>query len=403
MYDPRKSVVTPDRSAFSRVSVLVLYAAGFLQGLTLVSIPALSATLKDTLAISDARYGALFLPQVGCTALAAIFGGLLARRLGLKRLLWSSLLANALSQLAVGVSGYLADAMAFAALLAGTAALGVGFGVSSAPLNSYPQIVFPRHRDAALVALHTAVGMGLAAGPLIAAFFLGSGRWQHFPLSLSLASIVLACMAMMLRLPAQSEPRGAATGSRLLRTPLFWVFVAIAVVYALAEGTFSNWAVIYLREDRGFPAVVAAAGLAVFWAALAFGRLVGSALLLRVPPVLVWTALPVLMMMAFLLLPLARSPAGGIAAFAFAGMACSSFFPLAISRASASFPAEIALVSSAMIASLMLGIGLGTFVVAPLRSALPLADLYRYSAIYPLVVLALALLTMRLQRSRPSN
>ena len=45
-------------------SVLAVYAAGLAQGLTLVSVPALSSVLTRELGFTDAEYGAIFLPQV---------------------------------------------------------------------------------------------------------------------------------------------------------------------------------------------------------------------------------------------------------------------------------------------------------------------------------------------------
>ncbi|MGQ0658995.1 MAG: hypothetical protein ACT4NU_13075 [Chromatiales bacterium] len=55
-----------------------------------------------------------------------------------------------------------------------------------------------------------------------------------------------------------------------------------------------------------------------------------------------------------------------------------------------------------MIAALMLGVGIGTFVVAPLRGSLPLAELYLLSALYPLTALVLAFVTLRVRWTRPS-
>ena len=169
----------------------------------------------------------------------------------------------------------------------------------------------------------------------------------------------------------------------------FWVLIAIAVLYAFAEGTFSNWALPFLVEDRALPAATAAATLSVFWGALVLGRLLISALIVRVSAVTVWSLLPLLILLAFLGIPRSSDARSALLAFAFAGLACSAFFPLTVARATALFPAHTALMSSIMTAALMLGVGLGTFSIAPLRAILGLTTLYRYSALYPLVVLML--------------
>ena len=166
---------------------------------------------------------------------------------------------------------------------------------------------------------------------------------------------------------------------------------AIAVLYAFAEGTFSNWAVIYLREAKDLSAVVAALALSVFWGAMVVGRLLVAVLVVRIAPLTIWLALPALMIAAFLLLPGASTPVLGLGLFALAGLACSAFFPLTITLASERFPEHVAWVSSMLIAALMVGVGLGSFVIGPLREWLSLEQIYQFSVAYPVAVIGLAL------------
>ncbi len=51
-----------------------------------------------------------------------------------------------------------------------------------------------------------------------------------------------------------------------------------------------------------------------------------------------------------------------------------------------------------MIASLMIGVGVGSFVIGPLRSSLSLERLYQYSALYPAAAFILALVTVAYRR-----
>ena len=95
------------------------------------------------------------------------------------------------------------------------------------------------------------------------------------------------------------------------------------------------------------------------------------------------------MVAAFLLLPYADGPVLGVGLFALAGFACSAFFPLTIGLVAARFPDHVAWVSSMVIAALVAGVGLGTFVIGPLRAALPLTDLYRLWSLYPALALLL--------------
>ncbi|MCB1793475.1 MAG: MFS transporter [Candidatus Competibacteraceae bacterium] len=375
-------------------AVLAVYLIAFLQGLTLVSFPASSAVLRQMHGFTDAQYGAIFLPQVALAVLGAVAGGTLARRLGLQPLLWLAAAGNGLSQLALAASLWVMPALAFPVILAGTALLGWSFGLGGAPLNSYPPRFFPRRAPAAVVALHTLLGLGLMVGPLLADGFGRAGWWIGFPLSLLGFSALLALAAATVRLPLEAggemEERRVETNPPLI-SGAFWTFAAIAVLYAFAEGTFSNWAVIYLREAKDLSAVVAALALSVFWGAMVVGRLLVAVLVVRIAPLTIWLALPVLMIAAFLLLPSASTPVLGLGLFALAGLACSAFFPLTITLASARFPEHVAWVSSMLIAALMVGVGLGSFVIGPLRDWLSLEQIYQFSAAYPIAVIGLAL------------
>ena len=167
------------------------------------------------------------------------------------------------------------------------------------------------------------------------------------------------------------------------------------MIYAFAEGTFSNWAVIFLRDVKGLPDMTASFALSAFWGMLVAGRLLVSVLILRIPLRFIWIALPVLMIAAFWLVSLANGAAAGIGAFALAGLACSAFLPLTISLAAARFPANVAWVSSMLIAALMTGVGVGSWLTGALQARLPLDTLYRLSSLYPLLVLVLAWLSFK--------
>jgi len=400
--------------------VVTLYLSGLLQGLTLVSFPASSAVLRQMHGFTDAQYGTIFLPQVAAAVLGALAGGALAARIGLRHMLWIALAVNAGSQLLLAGTVMTAPEVAFVLLLLGTASMGFGFGLSGAPLNGLPPLFFPARRDTALVALHTFLGLGLAMGPLIANPFIMAGHWVAFPLLLAALCVVLALATLAGRYPdthgTQPVPDAMAMQSgdpmplqlqmqgdngHPVRLPAFWLFAAIAVLYAFAEGTFGNWAILYLQDVKHLPETVAAGALSVFWAAMVAGRLLTSVLVLRIAPPRIWLILPVLMIAAFLLLPYANTPLLGIGLFALAGLACSAFFPLSIGIASARFREHVPWVSSMLIAALMVGVGLGSWLIGLLRSMFPMEDLYRLSTGYPFLALVLAVIVLRVPARSP--
>jgi predicted MFS family arabinose efflux permease len=143
--------------------------------------------------------------------------------------------------------------------------------------------------------------------------------------------------------------------------------------------------------------MTAGLALSTFWGTLVIGRLLITVIVTRVSPKFVWASLPVLMIAAFLALPLAEGAVLGIGVFALAGLSCSAFLPLTITLASQRFPDHVAWVSSMMIAALMVGVGVGSFAVGALREMLSFEDLYRLSTAYPAAVLVLTIFVFRVR------
>ena len=383
-----------NRSLTSAAPVCV---AALFQGLTLVSFPASSEVLMQAHGFTHAQYGAIFLPQVVAAILGALGGGALSGRFGLKTIFLLALLVNTVSQAFLALSAFVPGPPAYATVLAGTTCLGLGFGLAGGPLNTYPHLLFPAKSDTALLVLHSTMGVGLSVGPLLVGWLTMRQAWLAFPVGLAIAGGVLTVNAGAVVLPADHTTKSAlAMDSSPVAQPEFWLLLAIAVVYAFAEGTFSSWAVIYVRESRGLSPMIATSALSAFWAALVAGRLLVSGVLLRVSPMAPWSVLPLVILCAFLFIPTITTPFAAIFGFGLAGFGCSAFFPLTVATASGRFSGAVAFVSSTLTAALVFGSGAASFIVGGLRASLPLEQLYRVSAIYPVIVLGLIALTVRL-------
>ncbi len=380
-------------------SVVLVYASALVAGLSVVSFPASATVLKAAHGLSDSRYGAIFLPQVALTIVGSLLGGKLSARLSLRAILVAALATFSVSESLLLATARLGDAAAYGALLGATATTGAAFGLSAAPLNTLPALLFPGARDVALVALHTFIGTGFALGPIFVGSFAAHGLWAVAPALLCALGLLIAAAVAFAPIPSRGRAEGNVV-THELRPASLVPFFAIAVLYAFAEGTFANWSTVYLHEERGVSEGAAALALACFWAGIAGGRLLVSAILVRVPADRVWLSLPLLMMAAATAIPSARDAVSGIVVFTLSGLACSAFFPLTVSAAVAMDPERGERIASTMTAALMLGVGLGSFTVGPLRGAFSIARIYSLSALYPLSALALALLSRR-RRAAP--
>ena len=134
----------------------VVYAAGLVQGIVLVTFPAASTIFTDPgqYDLSNTQYGTMFLPQVVTAITASLLGGSLARRFGTKQVYLAGLAANLLSMLLLILSTFFTSdqPVAYGLLLAATACLGVGFGLAAPALNTFTAVFHPDAVDRSVLA-----------------------------------------------------------------------------------------------------------------------------------------------------------------------------------------------------------------------------------------------------------
>jgi fucose permease len=352
----------------SRLTIGLLYLAGVVQGLALVTFPAASTIFTSPAGfnLGSGQYGAMFIPQVGMAMFAAGFGPRLVRRLGLFGLLLlglsgdlASMALLSTSPLLIGTNG------AFVLLYVATGALGLGFGATVTALNTLIEGLFPGRADGAVLALNALLGLGTALAPVLVALFSALGAWWALPL---LTTILLAALLTALALNAPpAAPNGAVRAPHGF-PPRFWLYAAAALLYGVVETLNGNWATLYLSAERGVSATDASYALAAFWLAVTLGRVVFALLDRLLPAKWVYVALPLLLTVVFELIARVDGAAAGIVVFAAAGFACSAILPLTISFGGAEFPGRAAAISGELIAFYQVGYGLAAFGVGPLRA-----------------------------------
>lgn len=376
-------------------TLISIYLGGLLIGLVLVSFPASSGFLVERYALTAEAYGSIYLPQLVLAIVGAIGGGVAVRFMSLKAMWLSALLCFVLSQSALISSAYVDPSMALGMIMLATAFFGFGFGFGGGPVNGLAALAFPAHSNSAITALHVTAGLGLTVGPLVFANAISGGNWLSVPVGLVIAAICVLAVSAFTQLPEQPAAEDQATSNRPSRSVYFWLIMIVAVFYALAEGAFSNWAVLYVQESKQLTIETAGFALSAFWGALTIGRIVTTILLIRIKPITLWLLLPPLMAAAFLLLPHTAGNTQVILAFGFAGLACSSFFPLMMAVASEPFPNDVSYIGSMLTAALMFGVGIGSYVIGRFGASFSLDQLYSYSAAYPMIALALIVIARR--------
>src|SRR5262245_1257511 len=215
----------------TRTETRVVYAAGLVQGIVLVTFPAASTvfTDPDEYDLSSSQYGAMFLPQVVTANAGALLGARLAAHFGSKRVLLAGLGASFVSMALLVTSTLFTDeqAFAYALLLVATAFLGAGFGLAVPTLNTLTAVFHSDAVDRSVLALNALLGAGTALAPLFVAMFVGLGFWWGLPVLsiLLLTGLIVVC----LRLPLQSGARAAAATAKDHKTAIpsrFWLYAS---------------------------------------------------------------------------------------------------------------------------------------------------------------------------------
>ncbi|HEX6310591.1 MAG TPA: MFS transporter [Acidimicrobiia bacterium] len=388
----------------------LVYAAGVVQGIALVTFPAASAVFTDAdeYDLSSSAYGALFVPLAAMAITSSLLGAGLTRRVGTRMLYLVGLGANLASMVLLLASTLAAgDTVAYPVLLAATACLGIGFGLTVPAINTLTAGLHPAKVDTSVLVLNALLGLGTAAAPVLVAAFVGLGFWWGLPVMSSALLVVLLGLSVGLPLrspplaarrdesPGDGTPEHPGVGSVPAR---FWVFAGFALLYGVCETMNGNWAQLYVKDDLQGSATLGSIALTTFWASVTIGR-VGFALVQRqFPTRRTFHLLPFVLVAAFVVIAALpdRRPVLAVLAFALAGLGCSALLPLMITFGQEELVAIAASVAGGVIAFYQLGYGIAAFGVGPLEDAgLDLSTIYGLVAIVAAVMGGLSFLATR--------
>ena len=202
----------------TRAEIGAVYAGAVVQGIVLVTFPAVSSifTSAEHYHLSNTEYGGMFVPQAITAILASLLGAGLTRKIGGKRVLLLGLAADFISMALLFCSQYaIGTPLAYFALLAATACLGVGFGFVVPSLNTFTAAFFPQKVDQSILTLNALLGLGTALAPIFATIFVGLGFWWGLPLLMGVLTALLILFALRLPLRDEAAPAASVTGVKM--------------------------------------------------------------------------------------------------------------------------------------------------------------------------------------------
>lgn len=325
-----ETVFSTERLRRARFAVAAVFCVhGAVTGSFATRIP----WIQDHAGVSAGQLGlALAFPAIGAS-LAMPLAGAISHRLGARTalrgllVLWT--LALTLPSLAPNIYGLCAALFVF----------GATAGMSDVAMNALGVEVENRLGKSIMSSLHgmwsAGALIGSAAGT-VAAHVGADARLHHLVAALVLTALGLAFCQGVLDL--QSAPDEEPPPRFSLPPKSALVIGAIGFCGVFAEGASLDWSAVYLRDELGSSAGVAAASTTAFALTMAIARLVGDRVVDRFGAVRTVRVGGVAATIGGLLVVLAPHAAVAMAGFGLIGLGVAVVVPLAFAAAGRSGP-----------------------------------------------------------------
>src|SRR5690349_12103203 len=282
--------------------------------------------IKHGLGISDAQLGlALFCAALG-TLIGGRVGGVLAARVGARRLVRLGIPVFACLLVTIALAGSLA-VLAVLLFVNGLVAAAVDIG-----FNAEAVVVEREHGRPLMSGFHGMWSTGLLAGGAVAIAAAAADLSPTAHFTLVAVVVIVGSAPLLAKLPRRDPPpRHESRADRWSWAVIVLGFLTFASFFA--EGAAADWSAVYLHDRAGAGAALAAAAFASFSLAMAASRLSGDALALRIGPVRL-VRIGSLIAGAGLAIALAApTPGGGLIGFALFGIGLGPLVPIVISAA----------------------------------------------------------------------
>lgn len=303
-------------------------------------LPELAAATGARLEHTGLVISALF----GGTLVAQALSAVLIERFGTRAVVGLSLGACAL-----GCAG-LAGATSLPTLLLAGGVVGVGYGCGSVGINLLASRLVPARPGLVLNICNACYGIGAVAGPLVSSALLREGGEAR---GIFLAgSVVLAALApLALALPLGSTRTASTASTRVHRPSLLMLAMLMALGGGIEAGV-GGWLATYVQQTLALSPAEAAVRASMFWASYLGGRMLVTAVSMRVGPEPLLALTVACMGAGTLVLAGATSLyAGTTLGIAMVGAATGPIYPLTFAVVTRQFPAQATRAAAAVATS----------------------------------------------------
>ena len=324
---------SPDRT--SRTYLMITACAGTFAFGTLVAflgstLPELRAKLGFGMEQSGTLFSLLFFPQIPM----AILAGPVIDRFGKKPVLVAG------SLLAAIVLAIITTATSYAMLATLVFILGLGASCINSGANTLVPDLYPENPSSALNLASASFSLGTVGVPLVITLLA-----HRFGVGAALLLVAALNAVPGLLSLTQTFPHGLSKGGlnvgiigRALLNPAIILLALVFMLYSSLEVSTGGWLRTYLEQEFSVSAAKSSTILAVFFALMMVGRLIGSEITKRMRGSLLILACAAGAIVGLTFLALAWNVNVAIAAAVVCGLCYAPIFPTAAGIASTYFP-----------------------------------------------------------------
>lgn len=311
-------------------SLPVVFGAFGFFGIFWGTFAVLLADLANALDLSPGPLGVALFAGAAASILSMATLGWTADRLGRRMFL-----AASAAMFGVGIAG-LAAAGGYTALILVLAVLYAASGLYDVGINA-AAVDLERFTGRRYMTLfHAAFSAGGVLGALSAGALLEAGvgfRYVYLAVLIPLGAVLLSVFIIRFpRIEPAEDVQGPGRYDLFRSLPLLLV-AAVATLSLLSEGEMEHWSGIYLRDNVGLPALLGSSGVAVFYGAMAVGRLASAAVVARFGNQTTLLGSGALVAVGMSVALATMNPAVIITGFLLVGLALSAVVPVTFSLA----------------------------------------------------------------------
>jgi len=377
---------------YYRIAVSTFY---FIQGIVFASWASRIPDIQARLGLSDGGLGSVLFALPAGQLTAMMLSGYLVSRFGSK------------TALTIGALLYPAGLLLLGAVqtrwqLVGALFLfGVFGNLSNISVNAQGVGVERLYRRSIMASFHGLWSLAGFAGGIVAAFMVAadiSVLWHFF--GIYLLSLVLLLLARGYVLPRDARPSGPLEPKKKWVRPDAFIFTLGLIAFAcmICEGTMFDWTGIYFEKVVEAPRALTRLGYIAFMSAMAGGRFISDAFVVRYGAKRVLQASGIIILTGMLLAVVLPDVVYATAGFLLVGFGTSSVVPLVYSLAGRSRKIRPG-IALAMVSSIgFLGFLLGPPLIGFIAEA---ANLQLSFALIAVLGLGTTLLAKRLGRLSP--